>query len=134
MFLVYLIPNDNILVYYHFGPYVISYFRCFCIFILLVWVYKPLYFCNPKQLFIFITVSRSFHFRVSFALFSLFFLSFSRLPNTPLEDDNSRDAWLSLIALKRRVAGFVLGLLQVVLLLSMIRVLHLWFHTFQTRV
>ena len=40
--------------YYHFEPYVISYFRCFCIFTLLVWVYKPLYFCNPKQLFTFI--------------------------------------------------------------------------------
>ena len=61
------------------------------------------------------TVSRSFHFMVSFAFFSLIFLSFSRLPNTPLEDENSRDAWLSPIALKRRVASLVMGLLQVVL-------------------
>ena len=41
------------------------------------------------------------------------FFHFSRLPNTPLEDDNSRDAWLSLIALERKVVGLVLGLLQV---------------------
>ena len=77
-----------------------------------------LYYINPHKLvilsnFSFYKVSRSFHFRVSSALFSLLFLLFSQLPNTPLEDDNSRDAWLSLIALKRRVASLVLGLLQV---------------------
>ena len=114
---IYLILNDYVSMYYHYSPYVISYFRCFSIFTLLVWVYKPPQTCNPKKLlsnFSFYKVSRSFHFRVSFALFSLLFLSFSRLPNTPLEDDNSRDAWLSLIALKRKVASLVLGLLQVV--------------------
>ena len=47
--------------------------------------------------------------RVWFSLFSLLFLSFSRLPNNPLEDDNSRDAWLSLLALKRKVASLVVG-------------------------
>ena len=52
-------------------------------------------------------------YRFYFALFSLLFLSFSRLPNTPLEDDNSRDAWLSLKALKRRVASLVVGGLAV---------------------
>ena len=52
---------------------------------------------------------RSFSFLFHFALFSLFFLSFSRLPNTPLEDDNSRDVWLSIKALKRRVACLVNG-------------------------
>ena len=51
-----------------------------------------------------------------FSLFSLLFLSFSRLPNNPLEDDNSRDAWLSLLALKRKVASLVVGQLQVVLM------------------
>ena len=45
-----------------------------------------------------------------FSLFSLFFLSLSRLPNTPLEDDNSRDAWLSLLPLKRKEASFGVGL------------------------
>ena len=40
----------------------------------------------------------------------------TRLPNNPLEDDNSRDAWLSLLALKRKVASLVVGQLQVVLL------------------
>ena len=43
-----------------------------------------------KQLFYFIKFPAAFHFRVYFALFSLLFLSFSLLPNTPLEDDNSR--------------------------------------------
>ena len=55
-------------------------------------------------------------FRFWFSLFSLIFLSFSRLPNKPLEDDNSRDAWLSLFSLKRKVASFVVGQLQVVLM------------------
>ena len=45
-----------------------------------------------------------------FSLFSLFFLSLSRLPNTPLEDDNSRDAWLSLLPLKRKEASLAVGL------------------------
>ena len=55
-------------------------------------------------------------FRFLFSLFSLVFLSFSRLPNNPLEDDNSRDAWLSLFSLKRKVASLVVGQLQVVLM------------------
>ena len=49
-----------------------------------------------------------------FSLLSLlslfFFLSLSRLPNTPLEDDNSRDAWLSLLPLKRKEASLAVGL------------------------
>ena len=47
---------------------------------------------------------------------SLFFLSLSRLPNTPLEDDNSRDAWLSLLPLKRKGASLAVGLKHVVLM------------------
>ena len=43
------------------------------------------------------------------SLLSLFFLSLSRLPNTPLEDDNSRDAWLSLLPLKRKEANLAVG-------------------------
>ena len=114
-FLEFLMPNDHVLLYYHFVPYVSQYFRQFCIFILWVVLYKPHKLVTLSN-FSFYKVSRSFHFRVSFALFSLLFLLFSRLPNTPLEDDNSRDAWLSLIALKRRVVSLVLGLLQVVLM------------------
>ena len=99
-------------------------------------------FCNPKQFFeaifwhfsFYVNISRSFSSRVSFSLFSLLFLSPSRLPNTLLEDDNSRDAWLSLIALKRKVASFVLGQLQVVLMFSMLQVLYLWLPSSQTRV
>ena len=51
-----------------------------------------------------------------FSLLSLFFLSLSRLPNTPLEDDNSRDAWLSLFPLKRKEASLAVGLKHVVLM------------------
>ena len=54
--------------------------------------------------------------RVWCSFFSLLFPLFSRLPNTPLEDDNSRDAWLSLFSLKRREARLVVGQLQVVLM------------------
>ena len=50
------------------------------------------------------------------SLLSLFFLSLSRLPNTPLEDDNSRDAWLSLLPLKRKEASLAVGLKRVVLM------------------
>ena len=50
------------------------------------------------------------------SLLSLFFLSLSRLPNTPLENDNSRDAWLSLLPLKRKEASLAVGLKHVVLM------------------
>ena len=55
-------------------------------------------------------------FRFCSPLFSLLFPLFSRLPNTPLEDDNSRDAWISLFSLKRKEASLVVGQLQVVLM------------------
>ena len=73
------------------------------------WLYKPPYdFCNPNFHF-YVSFPAALVFRLYFALFSLFFLSFSWLPNTPLEDDNSRDALLDLKALKRRVASLVVG-------------------------
>ena len=50
------------------------------------------------------------------SLLSLFFLSLSRLPNTPLEDDNSRDAWLSLLPLKKKEASLAVRLKHVVLM------------------
>ena len=116
---VYLMPNNPVLVYYHLVPFVSQYFRHSCIFTLWVDYINPHGFVtlsNFEATFHLCKFSRSFLFRFSSALFSLLFLSFSRLPNTSLEDDNSRDAWLSLIALKRRVASLVLGLLQVVLM------------------
>ena len=67
------------------------------------------------QFFIYVNIFAALV-RVCYSLFSLLFLSFSRLPNNPLEDDNSRDAWLSLLALKRKVASLVVGQLQVVLM------------------
>ena len=70
-------------------------------------------FCNPK--FHLKLSYAAFVFRLQFSLFSLFFLSFSWLPNIPFEDDNSRDVRLSLKTLKRRVSRLVNGGLQVVL-------------------
>ena len=72
---VYLIPNDPVLVYYHYSPYVISYFRCFSIFTHLGWLYKPPY------KFVTLTFNLSVHtrsFSFSFLVFSL--LSLLSLP------------------------------------------------------
>ena len=107
-------PNDPVLMYYHLVPCMSQYFRLSCIFILWVDYISPHHFVtlrNFKQLYatfhFYVNIPAAFSLRVCFSLFSLLFLSFSRLPNTPLEDDNSRDAWLSLIALKRKVASLV---------------------------
>ena len=48
------------------------------------------------------------------------------MPNTPLEDDNSRDAWLSLLPLKRKEASLVVGLMHAVALYYKLRVVYLW--------
>ena len=56
VFFMFLIPNDLVLINYHFVPIVISYFRHFWYFTQLGWLYKPPYdFCNPN-----------FHFYASF--------------------------------------------------------------------
>ena len=108
-----LVPNDLVLYNSHFIPFVIICFRYFWYFTHFGWLYKPPYsFCNPN-FNSFKLSARSFCFNSKFALFSLFFLSFSWLPNASLEDDNSRDAWLSLKALKRRVSSLVIGGLAV---------------------
>ena len=131
-------PTNFILVYYFLVPCISQNVRLSCIFIHWVSYISPPPISNPKQSF-----GKKFHsyvnifaalFTVWFSLFSLFFLSFSRLPNTPLEDDNSRDAWLSLFSLKRKVASLVVGQLQVVLLCLMLQVLYLWLPSSQTRV
>ena len=108
---VYLFLNDYVLVYYHLVPCISQCFRHSCIFTLWVDYINPHGFVTLGnfwgQLFILYKILAAFSFRVCFSLFSLLFLSFSRLPNTLFEDDNSRDAWLSLIALKMRVASLV---------------------------
>ena len=129
-------PTDFILVYYFLVPCISQNVRLSCIFIHWVAYISPPPICNPKQSFgknfILCKYLRSFH--LGFSLFSLLFLSFSRLPNTSLEDDNSRDAWLSLLSLKRKVASLVVGQLQVVLMCLMLQVLYLWLPSSQTRV
>ena len=73
---VYLIPNDPILVYYHYSPYVISYFRCFSIFTHLGWLYKlPYKFVTLTFNLSVDTRSFSFSFPV-FSLLSLLSLTF----------------------------------------------------------
>ena len=104
---VYLFLNDYVLVYYHLVPCISQCFRHSCIFTLWVDYISPHDFVTLRNFWHFNTVPAAFNFRVCFSLFSLLFLSFSRLPNTLLKDDNSRDAWLSLLALKRRVASLV---------------------------
>ena len=117
--------TDFILVYYYLVPYFSQNVRLSCIFIQWVAYINPNGFCNSKQGFggeksfgtfsVYVNISQ-LSFRVWYSLFSLLFPLFSRLPNTPLEDDNSRYAWLSLFALKRKEASLVVGQLQVVLM------------------
>ena len=109
-------PNDHVLLYYHFVPYVSQYFRQFCIFTLWVVLYKPHKLVTLSNF----SFDKSFPaaFILGFQLLSSLssFFHFLGCQTPPLEDGNSRDAWLSLIALKMRVASLVLGLLQVVLM------------------
>ena len=80
MFLIFLIPNDHVLINYHFFPFVISYFRHFCHFTHLGWLYKPPYKFVTLTL-IFQYIHAAFLFLFQFSLFSLLFLSLSRVPN-----------------------------------------------------
>ena len=90
---MFFIPNDHILIIYHFVPIVITYFRHFWYFTQLGWLYKPPYdFCNPNfwihckstQLFIL-----GFSFLSSLSSFSDFLGN-----QTYLGDDKPRYAWL----------------------------------------
>ena len=95
MFLIFLIPNDDVLINYHFFPFVISYFRHFCHFTHLGWLYKPPY------KFVTLTFNLSVH-RRSFSFCSLLSplsLLFSATKHS-YEDDNSEDAWLDLFLLE----------------------------------
>ena len=96
MFLVYLIPNDHVLMYYHFDPCVISYFSYFCIFTLLVWLYKlPHNFVTLTLIF----QHTAFHFVQVFSLLSPLSLTFLATKHSS-EDDNSEDVWLDLFLLE----------------------------------
>ena len=69
-------------------------FRIDGYFHLVVRLYKPFYEHFVTELFIESISIKGPCIRPSFSLFSLLFLSLSRLPNTPFEDDNSKDVWL----------------------------------------
>ena len=78
VFLIFLIPNDHVLINYHFVPIVISYFRHFCHFTHLGWLYKP-----PYK---FVTLTLIFQYTRNFCSNFLSSLSsfshFLRVPNT----------------------------------------------------
>ena len=104
MIFVYLIPNDHVLMYYHYSPYVISYFRCFSIFTHLGWLYKP-----PYKF-----VTLTFHFSVHTRSFSFSFSFLSSLSSfspflgcqTPSKDDSLEDERLKpLPPLSKRLLG-----------------------------
>ena len=73
---------------------VIILFRIDWYFHLFIRLYKPFYEQFVTELFIQGISITGPYFWPSFALFSLFFLSLSRQPNTPLEDDNSKYVWI----------------------------------------
>ena len=97
---VFLCTNDPVLVNFISNLTVIILFRIVWYFHLVVRLYKPFYEHFVTELFIEgISITGSC-FWLSFTLFSLLFLSFSRQPNTPFEDDNSKDVWLKPLNLK----------------------------------
>ena len=82
--------------YYHFNPYVISYFRLFCHFTHLGWLYKPPYkFVTLTLIF----QHTAFHFVPVFSLLSPLSLTFSATKHSS-EDENSEDVWLDLFLLE----------------------------------
>ena len=68
--------------------------------------------CNPN-----FSIHAAFDFSPSFLSYLSSFSHFLGCQTHPFEDDNSKDAWLSLKTLKRRVARLVNGGLQVFLYL-----------------
>ena len=104
MFLIFLIPNDHVLINYHFVPSVISYFRHFCHFTHLGWLYKPPYKFVTLTL-IFQYIRAAFHFSFSF-LSSLSSFSHFLGCQTPSKDDNLEDERLKpLPSLSKRLLG-----------------------------
>ena len=98
VFFIFLIPNDHVLINYHFVLNVISYFRHFCHFTHLGWLYKPPY------KFVTLTFNLSvqhaaFHFVPVFSLLSPVSLTFSGTKHS-FKDDNSEDVWLDLFLLE----------------------------------
>ena len=99
--------NDSVLINSSFALNVILLFRSVWYFRMFVGLYKPCYEHFVTKLLI----SRSFHLRPCFGSHFLSSLSsfshFLGCQTHPFEDDNSKDVWLSLKTLKRRVARLV---------------------------
>ena len=100
-------PNDSVLINSSFSLNVIILFRLVWYFRMFVGLYKPCYEHFVTELFI----SRSFIYIPCFGSHVLSSLScfphFLGFQTHPFEDDNSKDVWLSLKTLKRRVARLV---------------------------
>ena len=101
MFLIFLITNDHVLINYHFVPFVISYFRHFCHFTHLGWLYKLHYKFVTLTFNLSVRSSFCFSFLSSFSTFSPFLCC-----QTPSKDDNLEDERLKpLPSLSKRLLG-----------------------------
>ena len=82
--------------YYNFNPYVISYFRHFCHFTHLGWLYKsPYKFVTLTLIF----QHAAFHFVPFFSILSPLSLTFSATKHS-FEDENLENVWLDLFLLE----------------------------------
>ena len=78
-------PNDPVLVYYLLLPCMSQYIRLSCSFTHWVAYISPHHFVTLSNFWHFQYSPATFSSKVCFSLFSLLFLSFSKLPNTPLQ-------------------------------------------------
>ena len=97
-------PNDPVLCNSHFALNVIILFWLFWYFTHLVRLHKPLYGQIVTLTFIQLRTHAAFHFGSIFLSSLSSFSHFLSCQTHPFEDNNSKDVWLSLKTLKRRVA------------------------------
>ena len=101
--------NDPVLCNSHFSLNVIILFWYFWYFTSFVRLYKPPYGQIVTLTFANFHFTQLFLFGPSFVSFLSSFSHFLSCQTHPFEDDNSKDVWLSLKTLKRRVARLVNG-------------------------
>ena len=108
-------PNYSVLFNSSFALNVIILFRLVWYFRMLMGLYKPCYEHFVTKLFISRSFSHSPYFGSHFLSSLSSFSHFLGRQTHPFEDDSSKDVWLSLKTLKRRVARLVDVGLQVFL-------------------